>query len=378
MARRIAGSIIALVTLLLSVVAVPLGLHIANQDRSDFAHQTTSTAVTVASVAEEHLDDHESGASLDQAVRELEQHGDQVTVYGRGGGLVAGRRVVAGVTRHQLHLALTTSITHSYASAERLVVISPVLRDGSTANIGAVVLARSTEPLDQRIDALWGWLALISAAGLAAAVATAIAIARWLSTPLGVLAHAAEQLGDGQFSVRSPTDSGPPEVRKLADNFNLMAGRLETLVTGHQAMIADVSHQLRTPLTALRLRLDVLELQAPPPLREELADAQGEITRLSRLVDGLLAVARAENATSPPGPVPIAEIISDRVAAWRPTAADKPVSLSVDVTDGLTARLGDGHLEQILDNLLANAIEAVPAAAGSRSPRPTPANRCGL
>ncbi len=73
-----------------------------------------------------------------------------------------------------------------------------------------------------------------------------------------------------------------------------MAGRLEALVHGNRAMMADVSHQLRTPLAALRLRLDLLAADADEATAAELAGAQGEIARLSRLVDGLLAVARAE------------------------------------------------------------------------------------
>jgi signal transduction histidine kinase len=149
-------------------------------------------------------------------------------------------------------------------------------------------------------------------------------------------------------------------VRRLASNFNSMAGRLETLVSGHQAMMADVSHQLRTPLAALRLRLDVLALQAPPPLTDELAGAQDEIARLSRMVDGLLAVARAENVSSAQVLVQIDAVIRDRVAAWLPAAEERPVSLEATADELVTARLGDGHLEQVLDNLLANALEAVP------------------
>ena len=98
--------------------------------------------------------------------------------------------------------------------------------------------------------------------GLAAAALTATWLARWVSRPLAGLEAAARRLGSGELSARSAAGAGPPEVRRLASNFNSMAGRLEALVAGHQAMMADVSHQLRTPLAALRLRLDVLGLQA--------------------------------------------------------------------------------------------------------------------
>ena len=86
-------------------------------------------------------------------------------------------------------------------------------------------------------------------------------------------------------------------MRRLASTFNAMAGRLEALVHGNRAMMADVSHQLRTPLAALRLRLDVLAARTPiAATAAELADAQEEVARLSRLVDGLLAIAQGREA----------------------------------------------------------------------------------
>jgi signal transduction histidine kinase len=158
-------------------------------------------------------------------------------------------------------------------------------------------------------------------------------------------------------------DSGPPELRRLATTFNTMAGRLEALVHGNRAVIADVSHQLRTPLAALRLRLDLLTAdtaQSDPDTAHELAGALEELARLSRLVDGLLAVARAENVVPVPVAVDVSEVATERVAAWHPVADDRGIALSY--TGGTAmAWIGEGHLEQILDNLIANALEAVSA-----------------
>jgi signal transduction histidine kinase len=125
-------------------------------------------------------------------------------------------------------------------------------------------------------------------------------------------------------------------------------------------MMAEVSHQVRTPLAALRLRLDLLAQDADEATATELVGAQEEIARLARLVNGLLAVARAENVTAAPVDIDVPAVLADRAAAWRPAAEERGITLTADGRQGLTVRVGDGHLEQILDNLLANALDALP------------------
>ena len=223
------------------------------------------------------------------------------------------------------------------------------------------MLSRSTAQLERRLRVLWMWLAVVAVAGLAAGAAVATALARWVSRPLNSLDGAAQRLGGGALDTRSETGQGPPEVRRLAHHFNAMAGRLETLVYGNRAAMADVSHQLRTPLTALRLRLELLTQDADPATADELAGAQDEISRLSRMVDGLLAVARAENVVVEPVPVAVDAVIRDRATAWRPVAEERAVALAAACPGPVRAMAGAGHLEQILDNLLANALEAVPS-----------------
>ncbi len=97
-----------------------------------------------------------------------------------------------------------------------------------------------------------------------AAALLAFGLARWVSRPLKGLDAAARRLADGDLAIRAKVGSGPPELRRLGTTFNTMAGRLEALVHGNRAVIADVSHQLRTPLAALRLRLTC---SPPTPIR---------------------------------------------------------------------------------------------------------------
>jgi signal transduction histidine kinase len=137
-----------------------------------------------------------------------------------------------------------------------------------------------------------------------------------------------------------------------------MAARLDALLFGSRAVVADVSHQLRTPLAAMRLRLELLRGELGGAGDEDLAAALGELDRLSRLVDGLLAVARAENADVAPVPVDVARLAGERRDAWQPIADEREIEIAVE-GDPVWAAATPGHIEQVVDNLQANAIDAV-------------------
>jgi signal transduction histidine kinase len=366
MARRIAATVVALIALLLGIVAVPLGLITSSHDRHSFSDEALTAATSLASVAEEKLGDRSPDPALGHDITALRQGGDRVAVYDQAGRWFAGTpaRPVAPAGLVGQALARLTPVT--YPAGDRLLVLAPVVADGGGSTVGVVALTRSTAALDHRVTVLWLSLGAVSLAGLLAAAVIATALARWVSRPLSVLEAAAQRLGGGALDTRSPAGRGPREVRRLAANFNTMAGQLEALVDGHQAMMADVSHQLRTPLAALRLRLDVLAQDSDEPVAVELAGAQEEIARLSRMVDGLLALARAEKVVAEPVPVRVDQVIRDRTAAWRPAAEERDVTLAATSLAPVQARLGEGHLEQILDNLLANALDAVPAGGHVR------------
>jgi signal transduction histidine kinase len=367
MARRIVLTMLALIGALLVTTVVPLGLITTGHERSSFQEDTQLFARALAGFAEDRLDDQMRSITLTRALMQAQRAGEQVRVYD------VRRRVIMGtggsdlaVSAQQLTAALRGRTTVDTTADDRLRVIAPVTGDRGDTIVGAVVLSRSTEELEERVSVLWAWLITVGAVGLAAAAVAAIALARWVSRPLSALDGAAQRLGGGALDTRSAAGYGPPEVRRLAQNFNTMAGRLESLVHGNRAAMADVSHQLRTPLAALRLRLDVLSQDTDPATAEELAGAQGEIARLSHLVDGLLAVARAESVVPEPVSIRVDEVIRDRVAAWRPVAEERGVELRYTCPGPVLALAGQGHLDQVLDNLLANALDAVPAGGHVR------------
>ena len=390
MARRIVLTMLCLVGALLVTAVIPLGLLTTARERDSFREDTVLSARALAALAEDGLTEHNGGQRMASVLARASLSGEHAWVYDKAGRLVARTGQVRPGDDAGASLRSPAGLAPAGLAPAGVVpagVVPAVLRHGGTVvtqaqdqlqvatavetasgrpPAGVVVLARSTAELDERLRVLWAWLTAIAAAGLVAGVLVAIGFARWVGRPLSALDAAAQRLGGDALDTRSVTGQGPPEVRRLASTFNAMAGRLEALVHGHRATMADVSHQLRTPLAALRLRLDVLAQDADPATVADLADAQEEIARLSRLVDGLLAVARAENVVTEPVAVAVADVLRDRVAAWAPVADERGVDLAPADSEPVRASLGDGHLEQILDNLLANALDAVPAGGQVR------------
>jgi signal transduction histidine kinase len=374
--RRIVLALLALTAAVLVAAVVPLALKATAHERDQFVAEAASTARSVAAIAAERLSGHAANPALSAALLSAARQHDELLVLDSAGHVVDSQGVPRDAWRQLAAEAAERGDPTTDMTKDRVIAVAPVW-DNSKLNgtpIGTVVLERPTAMLNQNITNLWLYLGLLGGVAMAAAAAIAVYFARWVGKPLASLDTAAGQIADGELSVRAKTGSGPPELRRMAATFNMMAGRLETLVHGHRAMLADVSHQLRTPLTALRLRLDLLAADSGPTAAAELAGAQEEIARLSRLVDGLLATARAESVTEQLEILDVVAAVAERVAAWQPVADGHDVKIVVETAappdagkepgegrdaDRPLVALAAGHLEQILDNLLDNAIDAI-------------------
>ena len=231
-----------------------------------------------------------------------------------------------------------------------------------------LLVAESAAPLHSRIRNHWITLTLFGIGVLAVATALGTVLARSLTRPLEGIEAAVAAVGAGRLSERVPIGRGPAELNALGETVNEMADRLEELVHTQRAFLADASHQLRTPLTALRLRLENLEDTLDPEQRADLTPALAEADRLSRIVDGLLTLARTEGGVRPAREsVDVEAALRDRAEAWGALAEERQVALACrsPAASGPHAPVirvlaCPGHFEQVLDNLLANALEVTP------------------
>ncbi|MDQ1398820.1 MAG: hypothetical protein QOK20_752 [Acidimicrobiaceae bacterium] len=367
MRRRLLLSYLALTALVLVLLEVPLGVLYARREHDSLtavARRDASVLAVVAGESLEHPGEHDL-QSL--AARYRAETGAEVAVTdaeGRtlvaldpgdpGGGGPDFETAVAAA-----RLGRSQVGAHSDDEGPETAVVVPVR--GPTGLLGVVVVAVSARPTETRIHRAWLALAGFAVFLLGVAAVLGMWLARGLARPLLALETASGRLGDGDLSARAPVE-GPAEVAALASQFNRTADRLGELVAAQQQFVADASHQLRTPLTALRLRLENLAAELSDDAAGQLEDAQGEVDRLTRLVDGLLALSRAQQQVQAPSAVDISEVVAERCAAWAALADEQDVELTMSVTaaDPVRAIVVPGHLEQILDNLLANAVEASP------------------
>ncbi|KUL46818.1 sensor histidine kinase [Streptomyces regalis] len=228
--------------------------------------------------------------------------------------------------------------------------------------VGAVRIAYSTDDMTGRLWQIWGFRAGLAVVVLGVAAVIGAGAARRITRPLRQLNDMASKFSDGDLTARSPV-TGPPETQTLARTLNQGAERLDTLVAAQRIFVADASHQLRTPLTALRLSLDnIADGVDDEFVKEDVEQATAEVVRMSRLVNGLLVLARAEAKVSAAEPLSLADIVRERLSVWRPAADERGVTITLrGSADGRPLVLtSPGHLDQVLDNVLSNALEVSP------------------
>jgi signal transduction histidine kinase len=370
MSRRLVLSYVSLALFVLLVLELPLAVSYARNERHDLAAKVERDAVALGTLAEDELE-HPGTADRARLAAVAESYerdtgGRVVVVDGAGTAVVdtspplPGQRSFASRPEFARSLAgsMATGVRHSDTLGVNLLYVAVPVESGGVV-YGAVRITYPTSAIDARVHRYWLMLAGIAAVVLAAASLAALRFARMTVRPLATLERASAAAGEGDLEVRAPLE-GPPEIRSLARSFNEMIARLEELVRSQEAFVADASHELRSPLAALRLRLENLESEVSAAGGADLEAASREANRLVRVVDALLALARADAGTSAPAHIDLGAVIAERVSLWSALCEERGVALVSQVPNTVTANATPGRIETVLDNLLANALEASP------------------
>jgi two-component system, OmpR family, sensor kinase len=375
--------ILAAVYLLVVVVValeIPLAVNVGKRARSELeAHLITNAAIVAA-----RINDDVPDAGLDIAnptipavVTTTSQQtaasvGGRVVVVDRAGRVLADSSNEAPVgtpymtpSRPEFASAITAipggridvrTRPSETAGTDLLLVTAPIVHFQQA--IGAV---RISEPLSTVNTQVRNTVLRFAGIGLVVVLlglALAWLLAAGLSRPVRRVADAASRLGQGDITARA-AEEGPAEIATLARSFNRMADALSANLSAQRDFLANASHQLRTPLTGLRLRLEAIEHEGGLAA-DQATKAQAEVTRLNALVQDLLELARASSGVTSAGPVDLSRVARDAVDRWTGPAEESGKQLVERLAPSVVVWANPDDLGHVVDNLVENAIRYTP------------------
>ena len=359
-----------LLTAVVVALEVPLALNVERRAHADFEAAVLGDAAILAARVSDLVVDRAAPSRLATVVREPERAWNErvVVTDARGrvladtAGLAARGAFYATAQRPELRVALfegrIASRRRLSASlgADLLLVTVPVVDRERV--VGAVRVSATTTDVEADVRGSWLRLAAIGFAVVAVGLVLAWVLAAPLGRQVRRLADAAGQLGRGDLGARAP-EEGPKELETLARSFNRMASALADSVESQRDFVANASHQLRTPLTGLRLRLEAIKDEGGWT-GEQAAKAEVELDRLSALVDDLLALARASSSEAAGRTIELAEAAQDAAARWRAPAADAGKRLALRTQGRPVVWADPTDVAHVLDNLIENAVRYAP------------------
>jgi signal transduction histidine kinase len=342
--RRILGVAVVAVIIAELIFAVPLAIAVqrllVSGQREELEREAVRTAVVVSRTPAHRWRGLDLGAESDGTV----------ALYDNGGRRVAGSG--PGVADPLVLKAEHGGLAQGNTSDEEVSAV-PVFSAGKVVGV-----VRASDSRGLLTASVWaGWTGMLVLAVVAAFIAAALARrqARRLTEPLLRLEHGAEELGSGNFAVTvPPSDVG--EIDRAAGALNRTATRLGDLMAREQNFAAYASHQIQTPLTALRLSLEAALADPQSDPRATVGDALATVDRLAGTVDDVLMLTRdPDRATR--GPLDVRALLAEVEARWRPALATAGRELKVVVAEdapGCSASVAAAR--QVLDVLVSNAL----------------------
>jgi two-component system, OmpR family, sensor kinase len=370
------GGLFAVILLLVGLLTYALHTRGHYDDRDHLLVTSAAHAATGVTSAAEQLHFGSSAGSVDVVLRLFDQDGTlrEASANDAGAPAMVPQDILArpGRPAYDLVAGLAPPIGIGEAPAEGSfgLVIGPdqrwrvyVLPISGPDPMGYVVALTPLGRLDTSIAGFRASLAAIGVVGLAVALGGGWAIAGRALRPIDQMTRTARMIAqahDASHRVEAPRERD--ELGRLAETFNAMLASLEEAARAQQRFVADASHELRAPLTAIQGNLELLERRADMPAAERaevLGEIRREASRLTRLVADLLALARADAGTAiRRAPVDLDSVVLETFQAMRPLA--QGLVLTLDPFEPVQLHGDEDRLRQLVLILLDNAIKYTP------------------
>ena len=370
------------VSLLAAILVVVLGMTYVLLARAMYVRIDDSLGVFFQIVTTSLANDLAEGQPIDDAARstatELASRSYLVAIYDGSGRLLgeAGREddiviplppldtIPADGDPQLLTIVEADDLDDRHRLAFRRVTVPPGVEY-------LVVVGSSLEPTDEELESLRGILTYVVPLSLVIAGLGGWFLARRSLSPVVAMAERARQIGVGSLDARLPVANPRDELGTLAATFNELLSRLESSVEQQRRFMADASHELRTPVTIARTAASVALLQptrSEAEYRETLGIIEQESIRLSRIVDDLFTLTRADAGTYPVRKTPmyLDELIDDVVRAMGIVSAPRDVAI-VSESIHPAPFTGDEYLiRRLILNVVDNAIRYSPPGGSVR------------
>ncbi|WAL66508.1 HAMP domain-containing sensor histidine kinase [Amycolatopsis cynarae] len=369
MRSRLLPVVLSLVVLVLLGLGIPLALSLANGEQQRMFLDRLTITERLASLAQNLVLNGQDEPHMRKVLQRYQEvYGVSSTMVDRDGTPLVSSPTAPAVTDASIAARLGEALAGRQPEPPSLflpwdsrpmLLAEPVMADGEVR--GAVLTVSPTDALGEKVLVQWAFVLAGGVVALVLATLLALPVVQWILRPIRRLDEAAGRVAEVAVQGGTPPQaalrSGPPELRKLAESFDSMATSVTELLAAQRAFVADASHQLRNPLTALNLRLQNLDEMVAEEALSDYEAARTEARRLNDVLDALLTLARREAMSGAPVTIDASDALSERVAAWRPVAAARDVELRADIPDGLSVHAVPHAVDGILDALLDNALK---------------------